>query len=357
MSTKKYPLIFDGHNDTVLELCADDPKKRRDFFTHADHGHVDFPRAQAGGLGGGFFAMYTRSAEGMTTMPGEESGDDGSYEIKMPSPPDYADALQWTVKTAAELLNVEARSGGRVKIVRTAAELEVCLREGVFAILLHIEGAESIGTDFDSLHVLHAMGLRSLGPVWSRPNAFGYGVPFKFPADPDIGPGLTDAGRDLVKECNNLRVMIDLSHLNEKGFWDVEALSDAPLVATHSGAHALSPSPRNLTDKQLDAIKATNGVVGVNYHIGFLRTDGKSNQVTSLSEIARHAAYMAERIGVDHVALGSDFDGAIMPHDLRDAAGLPKLMEALEDHGFDDADLRKIAHENWIRVLRETWGE
>lgn len=355
--TKDYPLIFDGHNDTVLELCAVDPKKRRDFFAHADHGHVDLPRAQAGGLGGGFFAMYTRSAEGMTSMPGEETGKDGAYEIKMPAPPEYADALQWTIKTAAELLDVEARSDGRVKIVRTAQELADCLRDGIFAMILHIEGAESIGTDFDSLHVFYAMGLRSLGPVWSRPNAFGYGVPFKFPAGPDIGPGLTDAGQALVKECNKLRVMLDLSHLNEKGFWDVEKLSDAPLVATHSCAHALSPCPRNLTDKQLDAIKATNGVVGMNYHIGFLRQDGQSSEVTSLSEIARHAAYVAERIGVEHVGLGSDFDGAIMPHDLRNVTGLPKLMASLEEHGFDDADLRKIAHENWIRVLRDTWGE
>ena len=98
-------------------------------------------------------------------------------------------------------------------------------------------------------------GLRSLGPVWSRPNIFGHGVPFAWPRSPDTGPGLTPAGRDLIKACNKLRVMIDLSHLNEQGFWDVARLSSAPLVATHTCVHAICPSTRNLTDRQLDAIR------------------------------------------------------------------------------------------------------
>ncbi|MEZ4706922.1 MAG: dipeptidase [Caldilineaceae bacterium] len=349
------PPIFDGHNDTVLALCASEPDKRRDFFTQSEQGHIDFPRAQAGGLAGGFFAMYTRSPERLASMPGDYIKEDGSYEIPLPTPPEQIDALKSTVSMATKLLSVEKQSQGQIKIVRTADELAHCLDNGIFAMLLHIEGAEAIDTDFESLHVFYAMGLRSIGPVWSRPNAFGYGVPFKYPATPDIGPGLTDAGKALVRECNQLGVLIDLSHLNEKGFWDVASLSDAPLVATHSNAHALSATPRNLTDKQLDALAESNGVAGMNYHIGFLREDGRSDKETSLAEIARHAAYIAERIGVDHVALGSDFDGATMPQDLRDAAGLPKLMDALREYGFSEADLEKIAYKNWLRVLRATW--
>lgn len=349
------PPIFDGHNDTVLALCAAEPDKRRDFFVKSEQGHIDFPRALDGGLGGGFFAIYTRSPERLEGAPGDYINDDGSYEIPLPTAPEQIDALKFTVSAAAKLLSVEKESGGKIKIVRTADELAHCLENGIFAMLLHIEGAEAIDTNFDSLHVFYAMGLRSLGPVWSRPNAFGHGVPFKYPATPDIGSGLTDVGKALVRECNQLGVLIDLSHLNEKGFWDVAALSDAPLVATHSNAHALSATPRNLTDKQLDALAESNGVVGMNYHIGFLREDGRSDKETSLAEIARHAAYVAERIGVDHVALGSDFDGATMPQDLRDAAGLPKLMDALRDYGFNEADLEKIAFKNWLRVLRETW--
>jgi membrane dipeptidase len=172
------------------------------------------------------------------------------------------------------------------------------------------------------LYVLDQAGLRSLGIVWSRPNIFGYGVPFKFPDSPDTGPGLTEAGRRLVQICNRLGILIDLSHLNEKGFWDVAGLSGAPLVATHSGVHALCASTRNLTDKQLDAIKESGGLVGVNFHVGFLRADGQSNADTPLTEIVRHLNYMVDRMGIDHVALGSDFDGALMPQELGDVAGL-----------------------------------
>jgi membrane dipeptidase len=239
--------------------------------------------------------------------------------------------------------------------VRTADELATCLAQGIFAMILHFEGVEALDTDLNCLHVFYQAGLRSVGITWSRPNAFGHGVPFSFPASPDTGPGLTDAGKALVKTCNELGVMLDLSHLNEKGFWDVASLSTAPLVATHSNAHVLAATPRNLTDKQLDAVKESNGVVGINFHIGFLREDGRSDAETSLTEIVRHAAYIADRIGIDHVALGSDFDGATMPQDLKDAAGLPKLMKALKAHGFDKSALAKIAHENWVRVLRQTW--
>lgn len=351
--SQPYPPIFDGHNDTVLALIAEDESKRRDFFSQSKSGHIDFPRAKAGGLGGGFFAMFTRSPNSTGELPNTKPDPD---KVAFPATPTYAEALQTTVKEASKLLQLESQSNGQIKIVRTADELETALEQGIFAILLHIEGAESIGEDLDSLHVFYQMGLRSLGPVWSRPNIFAHGVPFQFPGSPDVGPGLTDLGKRLVKECNQLGVIVDMSHLNQKGFWDVVSISSAPIVATHSGVHALAQSTRNLTDKQLDAIKASNGVVGVVYHTGFLRSDGQSNKETSLTEIVKHARYMADHMGIDHVALGSDFDGAMMPQDLKDAAGLPKLMAALSDSGFTHADLEKIAYKNWVRVLRETQG-
>ena len=160
-----------------------------------------------------------------------------------------------------------------------------------------------------------------------------------------------------MRACQELGILIDLSHLNEKGFWDVAKLSATPLVATHSCAHAISPSSRNLTDKQMDAIRASDGVVGVNYHVGFLRSDGAQQADAPLADIVRHVDYMVERMGIDHVALGSDFDGATMPSELHDAAGLPKLMDALRAAGYDDDALRKIAHENWLRVLQQTWKD
>jgi membrane dipeptidase len=150
--------------------------------------------------------------------------------------------------------------------------------------------------------------------------------------------------------------MIDLSHLNEAGFWDVAKTSQHPLVATHSNAHALCASSRNLTDKQLDAIKDSQGVVGLNFNAGFLHPEGRREpELSNVSIMADHMDYLINRLGDDKVALGSDFDGAVMPSDLKDAAGLPLLMDELRTRGYDDATLRKIGFENWVRVLGLTW--
>ncbi len=184
---------------------------------------------------------------------------------------------------------------------------------------------------------------------------FAYGVPFRFPSTPDIGPGLTEAGRDLIRACNELKIMIDLSHMNEKGFWEIAELSKAPLVASHSNVHALCPHSRNLTDRQLDAIRDTGGLVGINFGVLFLRDDGVKDASTGLDKLVRHVAYIAERIGIDRVALGSDFDGTTIPAELKDASGLPKLVDALKAHGFNDEELAKITRLNWIDVLDRTW--
>jgi membrane dipeptidase len=223
--------------------------------------------------------------------------------------------------------------------------------------VLHFEGADAIDTDLDALYVFYNGGLRALGISWSRVNEFAHGVPYWFPHSPDIGPGLSAAGREFIHACNELGILIDVSHLNEHGFWDIETLSNAPLVASHSGVYALCPTTRNLTDKQLDAIGASNGVVGVNFHVAFLRTDGRPDENTPMMEIVRHIDYIVERIGIDHVAFGSDFDGATMPAELRDASGFPKLLLALHDRGYDEASLEKLTYKNWIRVFRNTWKE
>jgi membrane dipeptidase len=260
-----------------------------------------------------------------------------------------------TITTMANLFRLEAESEGQLQVVRTVEQLSACLDNGVLAAVLHFEGAEAIDPDLDALLVFYQAGLRSLGIVWSRPNAFGHGVPFDFPRSPDTGPGLTPAGQALVGACNELGIVVDVSHLNEKGFWDVARLSDAPLVATHSGAHAVCPSARNLTGAQLDAIGESGGLVGVNFHVGFIRADGRDEPDTPISDIVRHIDHIAGRIGIEHVALGSDFDGADMPLELGDVTGLPKLMSALRSRGYGEADLAKIAHQNWLRILRKTW--
>lgn len=364
--------IIDGHNDTLLRLYRPDSGEERSFFERSELGHVDLPRARAGGFAGGLFAVFVpnrewvreiraRTAPGVPADPGPERplaellASELGWEVPLPPRLDRRYAIRFATGMTALLFRLEAESRGALRVVRGVDELTECLEAGILAAVLHFEGAEPIDRDLDALHVFHRAGLRSLGLVWSRPNRFARGVPFHFPDSPDIGPGLTDAGRRLVRECNQLGILVDLSHLNEKGFWDVAALSDAPLVASHSAAHALCPSPRNLTDRQLDAIAESGGIVGVNFHVGFVRSDGRFDQDASLADIVRHASYIADRIGIEHVGLGSDFDGATMPKDLRDAAGLPRLVDALRRSGYDDDSLRKVAHENWIRVLGSTW--
>lgn len=351
MTTSTIP-IFDGHNDTLLDLYLSPTGEERSFFVESEYGHIDLPRARRGGLAGGFFAMFAPTPNRNEAK--DSLADQGKTE---PPPIEQPYALECTMGMASLLFQLEKESDGEVKVVRNANELASCFEEGVMAAIFHIEGAEAIDTNLYALDVLYQAGLRSLGITWSRANAFAHGVPFAFPSSPDTGPGLTDEGKNLVQMCNELGIMLDLSHLNEKGFWDVAALTTQPLVATHSNAHALCASSRNLTDKQLDAIKESDGLVGINFHRGFLHPEGKGSADVSLTEIVRHLDYIANRIGIDRVALGSDFDGARMPQDLHDVTGLPKLMQALREHGYDDEALHKIAYQNWLRVLRQTWRE
>ena len=349
-------LIFDGHNDALQSIYLPKNGKARSFFERNAKGHIDLPRMREGGYAGGFFAIFVPSNSFGDGFPGADpKSGSAAYNLPLPSAVDFAHAQRITIKGMAALFHLEAQSNGQIKVVRTAGELMEALGRRAIAVVMHFEGAEAIDPELDSLEVFYRAGLRSLGIAWSRPNVFAHGVPFRFPHSPDTGPGLSEAGRKLVAACNRLGIMIDLAHINEKGFWEAAEITDAPLVVTHAGVHALCPSTRNLTDKQLDAIGASHGVVGINFHVGFLRKDGLLEPDTPLNEIVHHINYIVQRIGIDHVALGSDFDGAIMPRELGDVSAMPKLVKILREQGFNTEALQKITHENWERVLRETW--
>jgi len=356
--------IFDGHNDVLLRLIRKGVAGVEQQFLDGDgEGHLDLPRMQAGGFAGGLFAVFVPSPDANpdtdpteTRRKRKEAMSGETYDLPLPAPLSLGEAQPTALAMAGILFKIERASGGRVKVCRTAAEIRDCLARGVLATVLHFEGAEAIDTDFRSLEVLYQAGLRSLGPVWSRPTAYGHGVPFRFPGSPDTGDGLTDAGKALVAECNRLGVMIDLSHLNEKGFWDVAELSDAPLVASHSNAHAICPTTRNLTDDQLARIRESRGLAGVNYATSFLRPDGQMTADTGLDVMLRHMDHLIEKAGEDAVGLGSDFDGATVPAEIKDAAGLPSMVAAMRAHGYDEPLMRKLCSENWVNVLERTWG-
>jgi membrane dipeptidase len=342
--------IFDGHNDTLLRLVRRD-QPAETLLDRSEAGHIDLPRAREGGFAGGLFAAFTPTPG--AAAPEAPSPSAGGA----PAPPvDLATAQRTTQAILARLQRLARDPRAGLAVCRSVAEIRTCLAAGTIAAVFHIEGAEAIDPDLDALETYHAAGLRSLGLVWSRSNAFGHGVPFRFPSPPDTGPGLTDAGKALVRACNELAILIDLSHLNEQGFWDVARLSTAPLVASHSNAHALCASSRNLTDRQLDAIAASGGLVGLNLAVGFLRADGGAGADVPLETLVRHVDHMVDRLGIDGVALGSDFDGCVVPAAIKDVTGLPRLFEALAAHGYDREALEKIAHGNWLRVLERTWG-
>ena len=314
--------IFDGHNDTLLRFYQNDDVNFSDFFTEMKDGHIDLPRARQGGFAGGFFAVYVPN-------PNRRIAPDSMPDMTKPYVPEalelrYSQGI--ALRSMADLFRLEAESAGQIKVVRTADELQGCIDKDIFAAIMHFEGAEAIDEE-SRMRSRYSIGRECVH--WASSGAgrrsSHRGVPFAFPSSPDIGPGLTDAGKRLVERCNELGIMIDLSHLNEQGFWDVAALSGAPLVATHSNVHALCPASRNLTDKQLDTIKASDGMVGLNFATGFLRADGGWDPDTPLSTMVEHLDYLVERLGESRVGFGSDYDGARVPDDVRDVSKLPNL--------------------------------
>lgn len=345
--------VFDGHNDFLQRVAAAGPRGTQLWLEGDGTGHVDLPRMKAGGLVGGFFAIWVPSPAGPNDDEAVQLMENPPFALPLPEEIGWREALPHAFAQAAALKALER--SGTLDVATSAAGLRASVKAGRIAAIMHMEGAEAI-RDMDALHLWHAAGLRSLGPVWSRPTRYAEGVPFAFPAGPDIGGGLTEAGRALVRECNHLRIMLDLSHLNEAGLDDIARISDAPLVASHSCAHAICPSARNLTDRQLRVIAESGGLVGLNFASSFLREDGRRLPLEDLEVMLRHLDHLLAILGEDGVALGSDFDGALMPRDLADGAAVQNLIQKMKDHGYGDDLIRKIASENWIRLLERTWG-
>jgi membrane dipeptidase len=355
-------LVFDGHNDVLYRLWNHKAKGTdtvAEFiegpeavgYEGADRGHIDKARAKAGGLAGGLCAIYVTSGHLDFGKPDER----GHYATPLSEPLERQPSLDIALDMAAIAFRIEQAGGW--KICRNTRDIADAIDAGIFAAVLHMEGCEPLDAELSTLELFYAAGLRSLGPVWSRNNIFGHGVPFAYPMSPDTGPGLTEAGKRLVRECNRLGIMVDLAHLTEKGFWDVAKLSDQPLVVSHSNVHAITQVARNLTDRQLDAVRESKGLVGLNFAVGMLRRDGREDANTPIHDMIRHIDHLVKRLGIDGVAIGSDFDGATVPAEIGDAAGLQKLVEGLRNAGYGEGDLAKICRENWLRILGSAWHE
>ncbi|MEM6619144.1 MAG: dipeptidase [Pseudomonadota bacterium] len=343
--------FFDGHNDFLLRLMKADVPREDMWLGPREGGHLDLARMREAGFTGGLFAIFVPPRSKSKPPDFAKMMKRPPYQVPASSLMTHGEA-QPDALTMAGLLHWMARAApDEFTVATSAAEVRATIRAGRIAGVMHLEGAEPIGPDLDALHLFYRMGLRSLGPVWSRETIFGHGVPMAFPGTPDTGPGLTEKGKDLVRLCDELGILIDLSHLNEKGFDDVAAVSEAPLVATHSNVHALCASPRNLTDRQLAMISERDGLVGLNFATFYLNQNGSADRATEWEVLLRHLDYLLEALGEDNVGLGSDFDGCPLPARMGDVRGVPLLFEAMAAHGYGDELIAKIARENWLACL------
>ena len=338
--------VFDGHNDVLSRLwCAGgDPVLR---FAR-DEGHISAPSARAGGFAGGLFALYSPQTRRAFDFSGFRGG-----TMPLSRPMEQNAALQSVMAEVGIARRLQA--AGQIRLCTDVAGIEAAMAAGDIAAVLHLEGAECIDPELLVLDALHGMGLRSLGPVWSRPTIWGEGVPFGYDRDGDTGPGLTADGRRLIARCAELGIVVDTSHLTMKGFWEIGDMG-LPLVATHSNAWDLCPATRNLTAPQLRAIGTTGGMAGLNYATVFLSPEGWKTGRASLDDCLRQLEAMIEGAGEDHVGLGSDFDGAPLPQGMASAADLPALIAAMERAGFGAALIEKLCHGNWLAFLRRVWG-
>ena len=329
--------VFDGHNDMLYQLWTRGDQKGQLFLSGEPSNPLSIThhKAKEGGLAGGLFAIFVPANKNVK----------GTRNLSQ------LEAFQYTLDMLAIADYLNDAHGHSFRICRNKSDIIKAEREGALAAVLHIEGAEAIGADLTEIEQLSSRGIRSIGPLWSRPNIFGQGVPFTYPGSPDQGSGLTANGKALVKECDAAGIMLDVSHLNEAGFWDIAKISNQPIIASHSNAHSLCPSPRNLTDRQLDAIAERGGLVGVCFATAYLREDGARDRDTSLDLILRQFDYLISRVGEDNVAFGSDFDGAVLPASLSDAAALPTLVTAMQAYGFGAPLIAKLCWDNWLNKL------
>ncbi|MCG3879441.1 dipeptidase [Psychrobacter sp. Ps6] len=344
------PIIFDGHNDLLTRLwlsSADDPV--HDFIYGTLPGHLDLARCRQAGWMGGLFSIFL--------PPYAYVKNNHPNKLANPSNSDFTaqEIVDICCAQLALAQQLQARSNGQIQICTSVAQIKACQQNQQLAIVLHLEGAEFLAIEPDLLNVFYEAGLRSIGPLWNRKSLFGDGLNASFPHSPDTGSGLTREGKDLILACRDKHMLIDVSHMNERAFWDTLEIADQPIVATHSNAHALCPQARNLTDRQLAAIKQSGGLVGVNFDVAFLRADGQRDTQTSLDVIVDHLAYLIDHLGEDHVGFGSDFDGCLLPDELSDISQISKLIERMQQRHFSDALIEKVTSKNWFKVLGEIW--
>jgi membrane dipeptidase len=356
-------IVIDTHDDTTQRLL--DPKF--DFGARHTDGSVDIPRMREGGLSAIFFSIW---------IPGTVTGPTAVQRAL-----DQINAVRETV----------ARHPNDLVLCTTADEIRRAKTANKIAVLMGVEGGHMINNSLANLDKFFALGVRymtlthTVNTDWADAST-----------DKAAHNGLTDFGKQVVREMNHLGMMVDISHVADKTFYDVLAISKAPVIASHSSCRALCNAPRNMTDEMIKALAAKNGVMQINYHIGFLSQQfqdaskarpelGKEIEAESKkrcgtdeacqlieadkitrdmvaqgklprvawTEIINHIDHAVKLVGADHVGLGSDFDGADMPYGMEDVSDIPRITDALLAKGYTPADVRKILGGNTLRLMQD----
>ena len=356
-------IIIDTHDDTTQRLL--DPKF--DLGARHETGSIDIPRMKAGNLGGIFFSIW---------IPSKITGPEAVKRAL-----DQIDAVREAVR----------RHPRDLALATTAAEVRAARREGKIAVLMGVEGGHMIANDLSVLRTFAAMGVRYMTLTHSGNDEWADSS-----TDKAEHNGLTDFGKEVVREMNRLGMIVDISHVSDKTFYDALAVSKAPMIASHSSCRAICDAPRNMTDQMIKDLAAKGGVIQINYHVGFLsqefrnaeRTDPAINEAIAKqvqakcgddeacqllegdrltreyvaqgklprvdwTKIIEHIDHAVKLAGAEHVGLGSDFDGANMPFGMEDASDLPKITQELLKRGYSERDVQEILGENTLRVMTE----
>ncbi len=310
--------IFDGHIDTLMQLVYSGKT-----LAEAE-GHVSLAKLVQGQISAQVFAVFVEPVfyHGMALHRGLEMID-----------------LFWETLAAYSDVLAYAGSGTDIKKIHG---------QGKIACMLAVEGGEMLQGSLSHLRTLYRLGVRILTLTWNFRNALANGQ-----AEGAESGGLSSFGRAVVQEMNRLGMLIDVSHLNEKGFWEVLELSEAPVIASHSCARALRDHPRNLTDEQVRALADKGGVIGVNFCPHFL-TEGRD---ATLDDVVDHIEHFITIGGEDCVGLGSDFDGIdITPQGLHDCSTLPDIARRMAERGWSAEVIGKVMGRNFLRICERVLG-
>jgi membrane dipeptidase len=356
-------IVIDTHDDTTQRLLA----PSFDIGTRHDDGNIDIPRMREGGLNAIFFSIW---------IPSKTVGPEAVKKAI-----DQIDAVREAARKHPDDL----------VLATTADEIRAAKKQNKIAALMGVEGGHMIDNDLAVLRSYAALGVRYMtlthmgNTDWADSST-----------DTPVHNGLTDFGKQVVREMNRLGVMVDISHVSDKTFYDAIATSKAPVIASHSSARALTETPRNMTDDMMRALAKNGGVIQINYHVGFLSQEFREfekahpeaekeindevkkrcgdNEACFLvmgdqvvrdlmqagklpkvdwTKIIDHIDHAVKIAGIDHVGLGSDFDGAVMPIGMQDVTHLPQITGALLQEGYSESDIRKILGENTLRVMSE----